>query len=434
MDAALREKIDQLGSVAEQFKSVAERVNTMEQKQGSVPSDLKEQLERVNQAVSAASEAKAAADKLQRENEEQAKRLSQAEGEAAELQRQIEELASKSGRPGARGGNPDVEAHKAGFNAFMRKGNEDGLHELERKALQTGVDADGGYAVPEEVDMRLIEFERDGNPMRSVSGQLSISTPDYKKLVNLGGAASGWVGEDDTRTETDTPTIAQLPAFMGEVYANPASTQTALDDMAIDVEGWLAREVAIQFADQENTAFTSGNGTNKPKGILAYATAATTDKAGTRPFGTLQELTTEAAAAVSGDDLINTVHALRSGYRSNATWMMTNMTLAAIRKLKVDSDNYLWRPGLEEGQPDRILGYRVVENEDLPEITDGAGSEAVLFGDFSRGYLVIDRIGTRVLRDPFTKKPYVFFYTTKRVGGMLVDSLAIKVLGIKSGS
>jgi HK97 family phage major capsid protein len=307
---------------------------------------------------------------------------------------------------------------------FVRKGKDDGLAELQQKALQTTVEADGGYAVPEELDRSIIELLRDESPMRSVCNQITVSTPDYKRLVNLGGAGSGWVGETAARPATGTPTLAQISAFMGEIYANPQATQTSLDDMFFDAEGWLSAEVAREFAEQEGLAFLTGDGVNKPKGLLAYAMS--TDNDAARAFGTLQKVHSGVAGDFTADDLIKLVYTLRKGFRAGASWMMPNTTVFKIRTMKDSEGNYLWRPGLEAGQPSLILGYGITENEDMPEVA--ADANAIAFGDFRRAYTIVDRIGTRVLRDPYTNKPNVGFYTTKRVGGMLTDSQAVKVL------
>lgn len=358
---------------------------------------------------------------------EQVDGLNEKLGELDEMKSALEKELAGLKRPDGSGTKAASE-HKTAFMQFVRKGVDTGLGELQAKALQIGVDADGGYAVPEELDRTIIELLRDESPMRQVCGQITVGTPDYKKLVNLGGAGAGWVGETAPRPETNTPTLAQIAAFMGEIYANPQATQTSLDDMFFDAEGWLNGEVAREFAEMEGSAFLLGNGTNKPKGALAYPLALTNDK--TRPYGTLQKLISGTAGAFNGDKLIDMVHALKAGYRGNATWMMNNLSVAYARKLKDSEGNYLWRPGLEAGQASSLLGYGITENEDMPDIA--ADANALMFGDFKRGYTIVDRIGTRVLRDPYTNKPYVGFYTTKRVGGMLVDSQAIKVLTLSA--
>ncbi|HEP7922842.1 TPA: phage major capsid protein [Pseudomonas aeruginosa] len=358
---------------------------------------------------------------------EQVETLNEKLGQLDDMKSALEKELAGMKRPDGTGTKAASE-HKAAFMQFVRKGIDTGLGELQAKALQIGVDADGGYAVPEELDRNIIELLRDESPMRQVCNQIFVGTPDYKRLANLGGAGSGWVGETAPRPETSTPTLAQISAVMGELYANPQATQTSLDDMFFDVEGWLNSEVGREFSEKEGAAFLLGDGANKPKGLLAYPFAVAGDK--TRPYGTLQRLVSGNAGAFSGDNLIDLVQAVKAGYRRAGTWMMNNLTVAYVRKLKDSEGNYLWRPGLEVGQPSSLLGYGITENEDMPDIA--ADANALAFGDFKRAYTIVDRIGTRVLRDPYTNKPYVGFYTTKRVGGMLVDSQAVKVLTLSA--
>ncbi|SDI07091.1 phage major capsid protein [Pseudomonas panipatensis] len=392
----VKQVAEELGAKFEEFKQKNDkRVDSLEAEKGK----LVEQVEGLNEKLGALDELKSA------------------------LEKEIAGLKRPDGT-----GTKAANEHKTAFMQFVRKGVDTGLGELQAKALQIGVEADGGYAVPEELDRAIIELLRDESPMRQVCNQITVGTPDYKRLVNLGGAGAGWVGETAPRPETGTPALAQINAFMGEIYANPQATQTSLDDMFFDAEGWLNSEVGREFSEMEGSAFLLGNGTNKPKGVLAYPLAVTGDK--TRPYGTLQKLISGTAGAFNGDKLIDLVHALKAGYRSSATWMMNNLSVAYVRKLKDSDGNYLWRPGLEVGQPSSLIGYGITENEDMPDIA--ADANALMFGDFKRGYTIVDRIGTRVLRDPYTNKPYVGFYTTKRVGGMLVDSQAIKVLTLSA--
>ncbi|HBO8664827.1 TPA: phage major capsid protein [Pseudomonas aeruginosa] len=358
---------------------------------------------------------------------EQVETLNEKLGQLDDMKSALEKELAGMKRPDGTGTKAASE-HKAAFMQFVRKGIDTGLGELQAKALQIGVDADGGYAVPEELDRNIIELLRDESPMRQVCSQITVGTPDYKRLVNLGGAGSGWVGETAPRPETSTPTLAQINAVMGELYANPQATQTSLDDMFFDAEGWLNSEVGREFSEKEGSAFLLGDGVNKPKGLLAYPFAVAGDK--TRPYGTLQRLVSGNAGALNGDNLIDLVQAVKAGYRRAGVWMMNNLTVAYVRKLKDSEGNYLWRPGLEVGQPSSLLGYGITENEDMPDIA--ADANALAFGDFKRAYTIVDRIGTRVLRDPYTNKPYVGFYTTKRVGGMLVDSQAVKALTLSA--
>jgi HK97 family phage major capsid protein len=344
--------------------------------------------------------------------------------ELDDLKSNLEQELLELKRPGGGGDTKLVSEHKAAFMQFVRKGKDDGLAELQQKALQTTVESDGGYAVPEELDRTIIKLLRDVSPMRQVCGQMTISTSDYKKLVSLGGAGSGWVGEIAPRPATGTPSLAQIVAFMGEIYANPLASQTSLDDLFFDAEAWLNGEVATEFAEKEGAAFLSGDGVLKPKGLLAYAMALTDDK--TRAFGTLQNVKSGTSADFDADDLLKLVYTLKAGYRANASWMMPTLTLFKARTFKDTTGAYIWQPGLQAGQPSSLLGYGVAENEDMPAIA--ADANAAVFGDFKRAYTIVDRLGTRVLRDPYTNKPNVGFYTTKRVGGMLTDSRAAKVL------
>ncbi|MEZ3140587.1 phage major capsid protein [Citrobacter braakii] len=349
--------------------------------------------------------------------------------ELDELKSALEEELKQVKRPAGGPQSKAASEHKTAFIGFMRKGKDDGLRELERKALQVGVDEDGGYAVPEELDRTILNLLKDEVVMRQEATTITVGGANYKKLVNLGGTASGWVGETDARPETDASKLGQIEPFMGEIYGNPQATQTMLDDAFFNVEDWINRELAIEFAEQEEIAFTSGNGMKKPKGFLAYASTLDPDK--TRAFGTLQHILSGAAAGVTAETIIKLVYTLRKVHRNGAKFMMNNNSLFAIRILKDSEGNYLWRPGLELGQPSSLVGYGVAENEQMPDIA--ADAKAIAFGNFRRGYTIVDRIGTRILRDPYTNKPFVGFYTTKRTGGMLVDSQAIKLLKIGTG-
>jgi len=359
--------------------------------------------------------------------EEKTDKLNEKLGELDNLKAELEKEIKAAKRPGA-AASTEVEAHKKAFGQFLRKGADDGLADLQKKAIQVAVDSDGGFAAPEELDTSLLELLRDESPMREVCGSIIIGASGYKKLVNLGGAGSGWVGETEARPATGTPTIAQLEAYMGEIYANPQATQQSLDDIHFNVEQWLSEEVAREFSEKEGNAFLLGNGTNKPKGILSYAMDVAADKG--RTFGVLQKMVSGVAGSFTGDNLIDLVYSTKKGYRKNAVFMMNTLSLAKARKFKDSDGNYLWQPGLQAGQPSTLLSYGVAENEDMPDAA--ADANAILFGDFKRGYAIVDRFGTRVLRDPYTNKPNIGFYTTKRVGGMLLDSNAIKVLTLSA--
>lgn len=347
----------------------------------------------------------------------------------ADLKSALDQVEKKMNRPGAGGdGDPAKSEHKEAFGKFLRKGVDDGLGELQQKAYNISTDADGGYAVPEELDREILTLLRNVSPMREVANVRIVGSSDYKKLANKGGTSAGWVDEDDPRTATDSSQLAILTPFMGEIYAYPQATQQMLDDVFFNAESFITDEASVAFAEKEGAAFTLGDGTKKPKGFLAYTAVATDDA--TRAFGSLQYIPSGAAAdwaaTTPQDKLLDVVYALKKGYRANAKWMLAKSVLGDVRKLKDADGNYLWRPGLESGQPDTLLGYGIVENEDMP--AKAANALSIAFGDFKRGYTIVDRIGTRLLRDPYTNKPFVGFYMTKRVGGFLADSAAIKLL------
>ena len=323
--------------------------------------------------------------------------------ELDELKSALEEELKQVKRPAGGPQSKAASEHKTAFLDFMRKGKDDGLRDLERKALQVGVDEDGGYAVPEELDRTILDLLKDEVVMRQEATTITVGGANYKKLVNLGGTASGWVGETDARPATDASKPGQIEPFMGEIYGNPQATQTMLDDAFFNVEDWINRELAVEFSEQEEIAFTNGNGTKKPKGFLAYASSLDDDK--TRAFGTLQHILSGAAAGVTADAIIKLVYTLRKVHRNGAKFMMNNNSLFAVRILKDSEGNYLWRPGLELGQPSSLVGYGVAENEQMPDIA--ADAKAIAFGNFKRGYTIVDRIGTRILRHPYTNKPFV---------------------------
>jgi HK97 family phage major capsid protein len=240
------------------------------------------------------------------------------------------------------------------------------------------------------------------------------------------GPAVGWVGETAARPQIDTPVLDQLSFPAMELYAMPAATATLLENSAVNLDQWLASEVDQAFAVQEGTAFVTGDGSNKPKGFLSYTTIANASWV----WGDIGYIATGAAGAFPAsnpsDVLVDLIYALKAGYRQNAVFVMNRKTQAAIRKFKDNQGNYLWQPPAQLGAQASLMTFPIIEAEDMPDIA--ANSYSVAFGDFRRGYLVVDRQGVTVLRDPFTAKPYVLFYTTKRVGGGVQDFDAIKLL------
>lgn len=369
-------------------------------------------------------ERRGAADPL---TEEKMERIDRAMEESRRL---ADDLALKAARPrlgGERAGpSGGASEHKAAFDGYVRSGDDARLRRLEEKALSVGSAPDGGHLVPAELEREVMRRLALISPIRAIAGNRQVSASVYNKPYSVSGPAVGWVAETAARPQTDSQQIQQLAFPTMELYAMPAATAALLDDAAIDVEQWIAEEVEQAFAEQEGAAFVLGDGVAKPKGFMAYPKVAEDAWA----WGGLGYVATGAAGAFPasepGDVLIDLVHALKAGYRQNASWVMNRRTQAEIRKLKDGDGNYLWAPPPTAGAPATLMNFAVVEAEDMPGIA--ADAFPVAFGDFRRGYLVVDRLGVRVLRDPYSAKPWVLFYTTKRVGGGIQDFDAIKLL------
>lgn len=311
-------------------------------------------------------------------------------------------------------------------DGYLRQGRE-----IEVKSLSGIAPADGGYAVPRSIDAMIARELTEISPIRALAQVVQTGTAGYRKLVATGGTASGWVSETAGRPETETPQFAEIAPPTGELYANPAASQSMLDDAGFDIEAWLASEIAMEFARAEGAAFVHGTGINQPDGFLNAPSSTAED--GVRAFGALQYLGSGSADGFDANPdakLIDLVHTMKAGHRQGASFVMNSATLAEVRKLKTADGAFLWQPGLVEGQPDRLLGYPVVEAEDMPDIAPGA--YPIAFGNFRHGYLIAERSATQILRDPFTNKPFVHFYATKRVGGQVLDSAAIKLLKIEA--
>lgn len=310
---------------------------------------------------------------------------------------------------------------KSAWSRFIRTGDETAL--LEAKSLSS-TDGDGGYVAPIETESRIDQVLEEASPMRRIATVRKIGAGLFRKPVSTSAALAGWAGESDARPETAAPNLKLLEFPAGELYAMPAATQALLDDSVADVDRWLAEEVRDVFAAQETAAFVGGDGVNKPRGFLSYQSGAEA----------LQEVATGVAGDfVSGDQydtLLALTYTLKSRYRPGGSFVMNRRTLSAIRTIKDADGNYIWSPGQQGGSPSQLLGYPVIEAEDMPDMaSEGFG---VAFGDFRRGYLIADRQGVRVLRDPYSAKPYVLFYTTKRVGGGVQDKDAIALLKFSS--
>jgi len=343
--------------------------------------------------------------------------------EAVELKQARPVLASEKAEAPA---NKPVLEHKAAFEAYVRSGDSGNLRALEQKALSVSSNPDGGFVVPPEIEYQIGQRLLNVSPIRSLASLRTISSSVYKKPMMATGAASGWVGETDVRTQTGTPTLDELSFPAMTLYAMPAATSMLLEDSAVNVDEWLAQEVERVFAEQEGAAFVTGDGNNKPKGFLSYTTVANASWT----WGNIGTIATGVAGAFPAsnpsDVLIDLILAMKAGYRQNAVFLMNRKTQSVVRKFKDTTGNYLWQPPATPSGRASLMNFPLYDVEDMPDIS--ASSLSVAFGDFNRGYLVVDRTGVTVLRDPYTAKPYVLFYTTKRVGGGVQDYDAIKLL------
>jgi len=371
-------------------------------------------------------EKKASADALL---EEKVARIDQA---VTQAQARMDRALSEGRRPVLEAGGPSTASRspspfhgeeKSAWDGYMKSGAS---HGLELKAGLSSASNSAGYVVPPETERAIERRLMAGSPMREIATVRTVGSGVFRKPVSTAGVQAGWVAETAARPETDPATLALLEFSSADLYACPAATQSLLDDALIDLDEWLAAEVEDAFAAQETAAFVSGDGINKPKGFLAYDTATE----GTQTWGQIGVVASGAAGAFASaspvDKLIDLIYAPKAQYRPNGRFVMNRRTVSAVRKFKDADGNYIWSPATRPGETASLLGYPVTEIETMPDVA--ANSLSIAFGDFARGYLIVDRAGVRVLRDPYSAKPYVLFYTTKRVGGGVQNFDAIKLM------
>ncbi len=323
----------------------------------------------------------------------------------------------------------EVEApHQKAFAAYLRSGDDDALRglELDGKALNTSVAAEGGYLVDPQTAETIKSVLKSTASIRSIAQVVAVEATSFDVLVDHTDIGSGWSSETGTQTETSTPQIERVSIPLHELSAMPKASQRLLDDSAFDIEGWLADRIADKFSRAEASAFINGDGVDKPMGFLTHTQVADASWS----WGNVGYIATgtdgDFDAVSPSDAILDLVYALGAQYRANATFVMNSKTAGAVRKMKDADGRFLWSDGLAAGEPARLLGYPVLVAEDMPDIASGA--DAIAFGDFSAGYTVAERPDLRVLRDPFSAKPHVLFYATKRVGGDISDFAAIKLL------
>ncbi len=359
---------------------------------------------------------------------------------------ELEMLVQRPLAPGAGGvkTSKEAQAYRSDFEGWIRaKGMDANLEQSlqkqmraahERKDITIGSPAGGGYAVPEEIRREIERLELKFSPVRNLVSVVQVGTSDYKELISLRGATSGWVGEAGSRTATATPTLREIVPTHGELYAYPQVSEWALDDIFFNVEAWLADEVAQEFAYQEGVAVISGNGSTKPTGMLNTTPVLTTDEASPmRAAAAYQYIASDTdtlgspkAPGITPDSLIDLVYTLNSAYRASGTWIMNSLTTAAVRKLKDTTGQYLWQPSLQVGQPQQLLGYPLQTWEQLPDIA--ANNFPLAFGDWKRAYVLVDRTGLRITRDNVTNPGFVKFYIRRREGGIVRNNDAAKWL------
>lgn len=404
----INEVIGKLGTAFEEFKSKNDQRLDEIAKRGSADVTLVEQVEKIAKELA---DLKAAKDKLE----------------------------AKAKRPGLGGNRGEMTEDRAAFIKAIR--SKAAFDQLSAKAVDADFANDtttGGVMIPEVIAAAILQKLLDISPMRNLVTVTPVSSPNYQRLVDTLGTASGWVGETAARTETATPNVQKVVFTHGELYALPKASQWALNDLMIDVESWLINSVAKEFAYQEGRAVVSGNGSNKPTGFLNGAPVTTgDDDSPARAFGVLQYIATGKAGAFAnsrvdspagdpGDVFIKTVYSLKAGYRQAATWTMNKSTLGTVMRFKDADGNYLWRPGLQAGQPDLLIGYPIVEAEAMPDVA--SNTFPVAFGDFREGYEMIDITGMSMVRDEVTSKGNVLFYVARRLGGKVTNDDAIKLI------
>lgn len=389
----LTKQVDTLGSAWEQFKNVNDRRLSEIEKKGHADALTTDHLSKINHALDG-------------------------------YKNRLDTMETAIARPAMglefdRFTRPEVSEHKEAFCMYLRKGVEDDLTHLEKKALSVTNDVDGGYLVTPQMSATIAKSVFETSPMRQLAGVETISSDSLEMIEDTDEAAAGWSTETGIVSDTDTPQIGKKTIAVHELYAQPKATQKLIDDSSIDIEAWLAGKLVDVFSRKENTAFVNGDGTGKPRGILTYA-------AGTA-WGEIEQIASGTSATITADGIVKLYYALKEDYATRATFLMSRASVQQVRLLKEATTNqYLWQPGLSAGAPDTLLGLPVMQAADMP--TPAADSLSVAVADFKRAYQIVDRTGIRILRDPYTEKPFVKFYSTKRVGGDVVNFEAVKLL------
>ena len=427
MDAELKAALDASAKTFEEFKASNDAMQAEIKKLGAADAVTAEKVEKLSKALDEQGDRIKVIQKHAEDVEAKFNRAGIGHNGGPALEAEQKAVADFGRQIGQDVSVEDFRDYKRSFVTYLRKG--DATPANERKALSVGSDPDGGYLVTPDTSGRIVAKLDESSPMRQLASVVTVGTDSYEGLIDNGEASFGWVGETASRTETTTPQLGKWSIAVNEMYAMPSATQKVLEDAVLDLESWLAMKVADKFARGENAAFVSGNGILKPMGILSYTMSSNPDSS--RAWSQWQYVATGTSAGFGTttngtDKLIDLIYSLKAGYRNNARFFMSRGTVGAVRKLKDGQGNYIWQPALTAGQPSSLMGFPLVEGEDMPAIA--ADSYSIGFGDFAEAYTIVDRVGISVLRDPYTTKGSVLFYSRKRTGGGAVNFEAAKFL------
>lgn len=416
----IKQAIDQTATAFEEFKKTNDqRLDALKNGQEGKAKELDAKLVKIEADVKASTGLKEAVER-----------------EMAFMRERVEDLESKQLRPGKTGGEKLKDEYKTAFMGWMRNrgqspDDERKMIDLARKAasehkdITIGTGSAGGFGVPEEISREIEKHELKFSPVRSLCKVVQAGTSDYKELLSINGATSGWVGETGTRTATATPTLREIAPTHGELYAYPQASEWSLDDVFFNVESWLSENVAESFAIAEANAVLTGTGVNQPTGMLNTSPTAVSDETATRAAAVYEFIANiDAGLALLPDRLIDTQYKLNSAYQMGAVWALNSTTAGVVRKLKDTTNQYLWQPSLIVGQPDTLLGKPVSIWEQMASIANNA--HPIAYGNFKRGYVIADRVGLRITRDNVSNVGFVRFYVRRREGGIVLNNNAIK--------
>lgn len=415
---AVAELVDEVKSDFEAFKEAADQRQSELLTKGAVDVLVEEKLARINEDLDKKQEV---IDRLHTAMRPKSITLNGETVTQEELDKKSLQwaniAANRRGQVASDFSYDDQLAYKQAFNNYLVHG-DDVMEGAEKKSLRVGSDPDGGYLVDPDKSGRIVKKVFETSPMRQYASTQVITTDALEGLFDLDETSFGWVGETGSRTETDTPQLKRWRIPVHEMFAEPRITQKLLDDASLNIEEWLSDKVSDKFVRAENTSFVTGTGVDQPRGFTTYP-------AGSTNPGQIQQLATgvngDFAADPNGaDKLIDMIHTLKAPYRARAVFAMNRTTLGAARLLKDSQGRMLWQPSIAAGMPSTLLGYAVASFEDMADYTT-TDALAVAFADFAEMYQIVDRLGVTVLRDPYTAKPFVKFYSTKRVGGDVVN-------------